>query len=134
MCRALLTPNPEIRVKTSSKLGEPGNLVSTIIVGITGVSMRHIRTSGSYVYLRSPAGPPRMDLKPEASYVSPEPKPSAVPPEASDHELRAPSPKSYLGTPVVPFSACYFGASLFKLNSRKQGTLIIREGATGERS
>ena len=30
-----------------------------------------------------------------------------------------------LGTPVVPFSPFYLGVSLLKLNSRKQGTLMI---------
>ena len=31
----------------------------------------------------------------------------------------------YLGTPVVPFSTSYFGASFLKLNIRKNGALII---------
>ena len=32
----------------------------------------------------------------------------------------------FLGTPVVPFYPFYFGLSLFKQNSRKKGTLIIK--------
>ena len=31
-----------------------------------------------------------------------------------------------LGTPVVPFYLFYFGVSLFKQNSGKKGTLIIK--------
>ena len=33
--------------------------------------------------------------------------------------------KAILGTPVVPFCPFYFGVSLFKLNRRRKGTLIM---------
>ena len=33
----------------------------------------------------------------------------------------------FLGTPVVPFGPFYSGVSIFKLNIRKKGTLIIQE-------
>ena len=35
-------------------------------------------------------------------------------------------PLPLLGTPVVPFCPFYLGVSLFKPNSRKKGTLIIK--------